>query len=411
MVREHSGRILASLIGHYRDFQLAEEALQDAWLVAAEKWPVDGWPDNPPGWVFTVASRKALDTIRRDRARRDRQQVAHVETERRELDELDRRVERWHSGVDDDRLRLIFTCCHPDLDLESRIALTLRSVTWLNTEEIAQAFGVPTATMAQRIVRAKAKIKRAGIPYRVPDGHELPDRLAGVLRVIYLVFNEAYLSRRPDEPVRVDLADEAIRLGRALAELMPDEPEAGGLLALMLAQHARAVARFDERGDLVLLEHQDRRRWDSAAIDEAGRVLEAAMRRRSVGAYQLQAAIAVLHSEAPLFAETDWPQIAALYGLLAEADPSPIIRLNRAVAVGFADGPAAGLAAIDELGPDEASLPQPHLFAAARAEFLTRLGERERAVTEFERALALVASETERRHLERRIRTVKPGAR
>ncbi len=411
MVREHSGRILASLIGQYRDFQLAEEALQDAWLVAAEKWPVDGWPDNPQGWVFTVASRKALDTIRRDRARRDRQQAAHDETERRELDELDRRVERWHSGVDDDRLRLIFTCCHPDLDLESRIALTLRSVTWLNTDEIARSFGVPTATMAQRIVRAKAKIKRAGIPYRVPDGHELPDRLAGVLRVVYLVFNEAYLSRRPDEPVRVDLAEEAIRLGRALAELMPDEPEVGGLLALMLAQHARAGARFDERGDLVLLEHQDRGRWDRAAIDDAARILEAAMRRRSVGPYQLQAAIAVLHSEALSLADTDWPQIAALYGLLAEIDPSPVVALNRAVAVGFASGPAEGLAAIDELELDRASLPQPHLFAAARAEFLARLGEYERAVAEFERALALVASDTERRHLERRVRTVRSGDR
>ena len=400
MVREHSGRILASLIGHYRDFQLAEEALQDAWLVAAEKWPVDGWPENPPGWVFTVASRKALDTIRSDRSRRERQQVANEEIERRELDDLDRRAERWHSGVDDDRLRLIFTCCHPDLDLESRIALTLRSVTWLTTDEIAQAFGVPTATMAQRIVRAKAKIKRAGIPYRVPVGHELPDRLAGVLRVVYLVFNEAYLSRRPDQPVRVDLAEEAIRLGRALADLMPDEPEVGGLLALMLAQHARADARFDDYGDLVLLEHQDRGRWDRAAIDEAGRILEAAMRRRSVGPYQLQAAIAALHSEATTFAETDWPQIAALYGLLAEIDPSPVIALNRAAAIGFADGPVAGLAALDEIDPTH--LPQPHLYAAARAEFLLLAGHEDQAADEFDRALASVTSDAERRHLERR---------
>lgn len=405
MVREQSGRILASLIGHYRDFQLAEEALQDAWLVAAEKWPVDGWPENPPGWVFTVASRKALDTIRRDRSRRERQQVAHAEIERRELDDLDRRAERWHSGVDDDRLRLIFTCCHPDLDLESRIALTLRSVTWLNTDEIAQAFGVPTATMAQRIVRAKAKIKRAGIPYRVPVGHELPDRLAGVLRVVYLVFNEAYLSRRPDQPVRVDLAEEAIRLGRALADLMPDEPEVGGLLALMLAQHARADARFDERGDLVLLEHQDRELWDRAAIHEAGRTLEAAMRRRSVGPYQLQAAIAALHSEVTTFADTDWPQIAALYGLLADIDPSPVIALNRAAAIGFADGPDAGLAALDEIDPT--NLPQRHLYAAARAEFLLLAGDDVRAADEFERALASVTSDAERRHLERRLLAVR----
>ena len=404
MVREQSGRILASLIGQYRDFQLAEEALQDAWLVAAEKWPVDGWPANPAGWVFTVASRKALDTIRRDRSRADRQQVAHVELERRELDDLDRRVERWHSGVDDDRLRLIFTCCHPSLDMESRIALTLRSVTWLNTDEIAHAFGVPTATMAQRIVRAKAKIKRAGIPYRVPDGHELPDRLAGVLRVVYLVFNEAYLSRRPDQPVRVDLADEAIRLGRALAELMPDEPEVGGLLALMLAQHARAEARFDDTGDLVVLEDQDRERWDRAAILEAGRTLESAMRRRSVGPYQLQAAITALHSEAPTFADTDWPQIAALYGVLAEIDPSPVVALNHAVAIGFAEGPETGLRQLDDI--EATRLPQSHLLHAARGEFLLRLHRPDESGAAFDRALQLVENDAERRHLERRRRAV-----
>lgn len=290
MVREHSGRILASLIGQFRDFQLAEESLQDAWLVAAEKWPVDGWPKQPAGWVYTVAARKALDTIRRERTRSDRHTSAQFEQTNRELDDLDRREERWHSGVDDDRLRLIFTCCHPAVDLEARIALTLRSVAWLTTEEIASAFGVPTATMAQRIVRAKAKIKSEGIPYRVPVGHELPDRLAAVLRVVYLVFNEAYLSGRPDEPIRVDLAEEAIRLARQLTELMPDEPEVGGLLALTLVQHARSAARFDDNGDLVVLEQQDRSRWDAEAIDEGSVILEAAMRRRSIGPYQLQAA-------------------------------------------------------------------------------------------------------------------------
>ena len=404
MVREQSGRILASLIGHYRDFQLAEEALQDAWLAAAEKWPVDGWPENPPGWVFTVASRKALDTIRSDRSRRDRQQVAHVEIERRELDELDRRAERWHSGVDDDRLRLIFTCCHPDLDLESRIALTLRSVTWLNTEEIAQAFGVPTATMAQRIVRAKAKIKRAGIPYRVPVGHELPDRLAGVLRVVYLVFNEAYLSARPGEPLRVDLAEEAIRLERELADLMPDEPEVGGLLALMLAQHARADARFDAEGDLVLLEHQQRSRWDREMVNEGDQILQAAMRRRSVGPYQLQAAIALLHSSATTFGDTDWPQIVALYDVLAGIDDSPVIALNRAVAVGFASGPTEGLRAIDAISPS--GLPGRHLWHAARAEQLVRLDERDAAAAEFDAALDFATAETERLHLQHRRSTL-----
>lgn len=401
MVREHSGRILAALIGQYRDFQLAEEVLQDAWLVAAEKWPVDGWPDNPPGWVFTVASRKALDTIRRERKRTDRQQAAHTEIEGRELDDLERQEERWHSGVDDDRLRLVFTCCHPSLDLEARIALTLRSVAWLSTDEIATAFGVPTPTMAQRIVRAKAKIKEAGTPYRVPVGHELPDRLGGVLRVVYLVFNEAYLSRRPDEPIRVDLAEEAIRLGRELDDLMPDEPEVGGLLALMLVLHARAAARFDDAGDLVLLEQQDRSLWDHELIREGGRILESAMRRRSVGPYQLQAAIASLHNEAQAFDDTDWPQIAALYGVLTEIDPSPVITLNQAVAVGFAEGPEAGLDLLATINP--ARLPQVHLFHSAKAELLVRVGAPDMALTEFNAALEAVGSEAERRHIGARI--------
>lgn len=401
VVREHSGRILASLIGRFRDFQLAEESLQDAWLVAAETWPVDGWPDNPPGWIYTVASRKALDTLRRERNRSERQRTAHDEAERRDLDELDRREERWHSGVDDDRLRLLFTCCHPTLDPAARIALTLRSVAWLTTEEIAQAFGVPTPTMAQRLVRAKARLKDAGTPYRVPVGHELPDRLAAVLRVVYLVFNEAYLSTRPDEPIRVDLATEAIRLGRELADLMPDEPEAGGLLALMLLHHARAAARFDEHGDLVLLEHQDRTLWDHDLVAEGSAILEAAMRRRTPGPYQLQAAIAALHGQAPDFASTDWPQIAALYAVLSGIDPSPVVRLNAAVAVGFAEGPERGLA---ELATLEATrLPQPHLLHAARGELLLRAGDVEAARPEIEQALELVASAPERRHLSRRL--------
>lgn len=404
VVREHSGRLLASLIGQYRDFQLAEEALQEAWLVAAEKWPVDGWPDNPPGWVHRVASRKALDTIRRERSRSDKQRTADDEATNRSLDELERRAERWHSGVDDDRLRLIFTCCHPILDLESRVALTLRSVAWLTTEEIASAFGVPTPTMAQRLVRAKKKIQRAGVPYRVPVGAELPDRLAGVLRVVYVVFNEAYLSSRTDEPVRVDLAEEAIRLGRELDGLMPDEPEVAGLLALMLLQHARAAARFDESGDLVLLEQQDRSRWNHAMIDEGTTVLDAAMRRRSVGPFQLQAAIAALHSTGPSFDETDWAQIAALYGVLAEIDPSPVVALNRAVAVGFADGPDRALEMIDEIDP--VGLPGRYLWHAARAEQLDALGRPTEAATEFATALDHAPSESERRHLAGRLADV-----
>ncbi len=304
------------MIGQYRDFQLAEEALQDAWLVAAEKWPVDGWPDNPPAWVFTVASRKALDTHPpRTEPRRPPTGRHSDELERRELDDLDRREERWHSGVDDERLRLVFTCCHPSLDLEARIALTLRSVAWLTTDEIADAFGVPTATMAQRIVRAKAKIKSAGMPYRVPVGHELPGRLAGVLRVVYLVFNEAYLSRRPDEPVRVDLAEEAIRLGRELADLMPDEPEVGGLLALMLVQHA-ALGRPVRRRRRA----RPARTAGSSPLGRCGhrrgvgpaRTVDAAHDRSARFSSKRRSQHCTV--EATSFEETDWAQIAALYG-------------------------------------------------------------------------------------------------
>lgn len=388
------------MIGQFRDFQLAEESLQDAWLTAAEGWPTSGFPDRPEAWVYKVAYRKAIDTIRRERSRGHREEFATAELTNRELDELERREERWHSGVDDDRLRLIFTCCHPVLDIEARIALTLRSVAWLTTEEIAHAFGVPTPTMAQRIVRAKNKIKAEGIPYRVPVGHELPDRLDAVLRVVYLVFNEAYLSNRAGEPMRIDLANEAIRLGRQLADLMPDEPEAQGLLALMLIHHARSPARFDDDGDLVTLEHQDRSRWDRAAIADGSALIESAMRRRSIGAYQLQAAIAALHSQAPTWVDTDWPQIAALYGVLADIDDSPVVGLNRAVAIGFADGHDAGLEALSRIDADR--LPNPHLLHAALAEFLLRTGAHERAREAFERALVLVPNETERRHLERR---------
>ena len=261
--------------------------------------------------------------------------------------------------------------------------------------------------MAQRIVRAKARLKSAGTPYQVPVGHELPDRLAGVLRVVYLVFNEAYLSASTGEPVRVDLADEAIRLGRELSELMPDEPEVGGLLALMLAQHARADARFDRTGDLVTLDQQDRGTWNHVLIAESAAVLEAAMRRRSIGPYQLQAAIAVLHDQAESFDETDWAQIAALYGVLTDLDPSPVVALNRAVAVGFAHGPDAGLQELELVEP--AGLPQRHLLFAARGELLNRLGHQAAAAAAFAEALTTVSSDTERRHLERRHRAVSDG--
>ena len=400
VVRQHSGRVLATLIGQFRDLGLAEESLQDAWLLAAEKWPVDGWPERPEGWVYTVAHRRALDRLRRERSRRQRHQDAHELEELHELAELDRREERWSSGVDDDRLRLIFTCCHPVLDVESRLALTLRSVAWLTTDEIASAFGVPVSTMSQRLVRAKHRIKTEGVPYEVPVGHQLPDRVDAVLRVVYLVFNEAYLSDKPSEPIRVDLAAEAIRLGRLLVELMPDEPEAFGLLALMLSQHARSPARFDDAGNLVLLEHQDRSTWIHAMIDEASALIERALRRQVLGPYQLQAAIAARHSEAPAWEATDWAEIASLYELLASIDPSPVVAINRAVAVGFASGPADGLAAIDRIPAHR--MPRPHLLHAARGEFLLKLNRRAEAIDEFDRALSLVVSDAERRHLERR---------
>lgn len=271
---------------------------------------------------------------------------------------------------------------------------------WLTTDEIATAFGVPTATMAQRIVRAKHKIKSAGLPYRVPVGHELPDRLGAVLKVIYLVYNEAYLSNRADGPIRCDLTDEAIRLGRMLVELMPDEPEAIGLLALMLVQAGRSSARFDDLGELVTLEQQDRDTWDHDMISEGSRLLEAAMRRGAIGPYQLHAAVAALHSEAPSWHDTDWPQIAALYDVMARLDPGPVVALNKAVAVGFADGHEQGLAELDRLA--SANLPQPHLLHAARAEMLLRVGDDNGAAASFDRALELVNSDTERRHLERR---------
>ncbi|HTH07568.1 MAG TPA: DUF6596 domain-containing protein, partial [Ilumatobacteraceae bacterium] len=352
--------------------------------------------------------RRALDRLSRESSRATRQRDADALQRGREIDALEHLEDQWISGIADDRLLLIFICCHPILDLDSRIALTLRSVAWLSTEEIAGAFGVPVATMAQRLVRAKARIKSAGVPYRVPTGAELPDRLAGVLRVVYLVFNEAYLSAKPATPVRVDLAEEAIRLGRQLAEAMPDEPEVFGLLALMLAQHARASARFDGDGELVLMEHQDRALWDRAAIEEAETLLAAALRRRSIGPYQLQAAIAETHNVASSWAETDWRQIADLYRVLAGIDPSPVVALNRAVAIGFADGFEAGLAAVDAIDATAGSerMPQRHLFHAARAEMLAALDRRPEAAGEFAHALAHVTSDTERRHLKRRLATI-----
>ena len=402
LVRRASGQVLATLIRYCGDIDTAEEALADALLLAAENWPIDGFPDSPEAWLLTVARRRAIDRIRRERQRDDRSRAAMAlatpdDTVDRELAE-----ERWRSGIDDDRLRLIFTCCHPALALDAQIALTLRTVGGLTTTEIASGFLVPEATMAQRIVRAKRKIRLAGIPYRVPDGHELTDRLPGVLRVLYLVLNEGYLSTDSDEATRRELAERAIELGRLLVALMPDEPEARGLLALMILQHARRDARFDADGELITTEHQDRSLWHHDEIAEGEALVESALRRRTPGPYQLQAAIAALNATATSFDATDWRQIAALYGELGRFEPTPVVELNRAVAIAFAFGFDQGLALVDGL-VRRGVLADYHLLHATRGDLLLRLGRGAEARESFLTALDLTANPAEQRLLRRRI--------
>ena len=401
LVRHASGQVLATLIGQLGDFDLAEEGLADALLLAAEHWPIDGFPDRPEAWLLTVARRRAIDRIRRDRDRADRHRAAYRLHEVRATDDGQLADERWRSGIDNDRLRLIFTCCHPALALDVRVALTLKTVAGLTVPQIASAFLVPEATMAQRIVRAKRKIRLAGIPYRVPAGHELPDRLGGVLRVVYLVFNEGYLPSSGDETIRVPLAEHAIELGRLLHELMPDEPEVDGLLALMLVHHARRDARFDEAGDLILTEAQDRSRWHASEISEGVRLTEGALRRRSPGSYQIQAAIAVLGCTADSFDTTDWRQIAALYGELHRFEPTPVIAVNRAAALGLSGDPGAGLAMVEDV-LRRGQLVSSHLAHATRAELLRRLGRTAEARDGFELAVSLTANPSEQRLLRRR---------
>jgi RNA polymerase sigma-70 factor, ECF subfamily len=394
--RSDWGRVVAYLIRVTGNWDLAEECAQDAFQRALERWPRDGIPSSPTGWLKTTARNRAFDRLRR---------AAVGEAKLKELAMLrttDDVADGDESGIEDDRLRLMFTCCHPALPIDAQVALTLRTLAGLSTPEIARAFLVPQETMAKRLTRAKGKITQARIPYRVPAAHLLGDRLRAVLVVIYALFNEGYGASSGDELIRKDLCSEAIRLGRLLAELMPDEPEALGLLSLLLLQDSRRAARLDTDGDLVTLEDQKRDLWDKAEIAEATTLLDRAVRLRHPGPYQLQAAIAACHAHAATAARTDWDEIAVLYNRLSKIAPTPVVWLNRAVAIAMAHGPAAGLALVDELDAT-GSLSDYYLLPATRADLLRRLGRYPEAATAYQHACELAPTDAERRFLRRRL--------